>query len=209
MNCCTKTFFLAASFLAMSSCAKVHSTVTQGTPVTNNTPGGGLPSNVVSQSSIQGSWASACTTGSDAKGGPTYTTSTLVISSDSITTDTIFYDEATCAAPVSEELRVSSYTVLVADTTSLVETLVSTQLRALNTFLANLQNQDKYCGLTNWVANTYQTFLPNDTTSCSGLEGNAQNINSRLFGAKELYLDDCLSSADTKCTTLRYTRTAD
>ncbi len=190
----TKTFFLAASFLAISSCAKVHSTVTHGSPVTNNTPGGGLPSNAVSSSSIQGSWSSACTTGSDANGGTTYTTSTAVIVADTstpgpstsgnITTDTIYYNEATCTLALTEELRTSSYTVVTADNTSITETLASTDLKALNSALANLQNEEKYCGRTNWAANVYQTVLPNETANCADLAANEQNINVRLLAQK-------------------------
>jgi hypothetical protein len=217
MNRFNQTFLVLGIAMAMSSCARMNSTLTKTSPSTSAQPGDGLPLAVVSQASIEGNWTSACTTGVE-NGGPVYTTVKMTIenatpsgattSTNTITTDTIFYAEATCESPLTEELRIASFNLVLTDVNTLQETLASIQVRPLNSVIANDQNQSKYCGITNWTANAYQSIVPADVGNCAGLVASSAP-HSKLYGAKELYLDDCASDTDTNCSRTRFIRAAD
>jgi hypothetical protein len=212
----TQNFLAFGMVVAISSCAKMNSTTSQGNPSTAAPRGDGLPLVAVSAANIQGNWTSSCTTGTE-NGGPVYTTIKMSIETDStnpnnnsgtITTDTIFYAEGTCESPLTEEARIASYSLAVTDVNTLEETLASIQIRPLNSVIANDQNSSKYCGITNWAANTYQSIVPASVPNCAGLVASPAP-HSKLYGAKELYLDDCASDTDTQCSRIRFIRAAD
>jgi hypothetical protein len=185
----------------LTACAKAYqnSTVpTQGQIVQH---GSGLPQASVSQTSIQGNWKNTCTKDAKTRG---YFTSTIAIQNAVITVDTISYADAACVYPISEENRVSNFSITVAtDVTTLTETMATLSYKPLNAVIAQVFNTHSFCGITSWIAGSAETVT--SASVCAGAHPTSA-FHVQLYGSQELYLDTCANTSDTNCISVRFTK---
>jgi hypothetical protein len=193
-----------AVLLILSACANVHQNA--GTPASGKSTviiqhGSGLPVAIVTPTSIQGQWQNTCTQDLKTRG---YYTAVLNIQNSVMTVDTTSYADTACAYPIVDENRISNIVISPAGAvTALTETLVALSYVPHNAVMANLFNQNTFCGLNTWAAGQVGTVT--DSTQCSGVAKSAE-YHTELYGTAELYLDDCIMAGQTNCATVRYTK---
>ena len=193
MRANSKLLLLIGFALALTGCARAfqNSTPTKGTVVQH---GSGLPGALVSQNSIQGNWKSNCAQDPKTRG---YFTAILAIENQVMTVVTTSYADSACAFPIVIETRVSNIAITMAsNSASLAETLVTINYEPLNAVMANLFNQNSFCGASNWVSGTSVTVTT--PTNCSGVTP-ILGFHTELYGSTELYLDGCVTPGGTGC----------